>query len=146
MALDSTVRELSRTIILMQIIPYLKDPVSVLEELNDKSPLFKNEKICIGVVTRNRKEEVCGKAIKSRTNYCATCVKKLEKNGKCSLKLSKIGKDEDGYYWNQENDHIYRLDGKKLLLIGVRDGISISYEVSKKVIREAAALGIFHYP
>jgi hypothetical protein len=66
----------------------------------------------------------------------------LKKNGKTSISLSKIGDDDENLYWNQENDHIYRLEERTLTLIGIRDGAKISYEIDKKMERDAEMLGI----
>jgi len=142
---DGMVRNFSREILLTQIIPYLDDKVGFLEEVNDRSPLFRDIKICPGIVTRPKKKipEICGKLVdRGRSNYCINCIKKLKKNGKTSISLSKIGDDDENLYWNQENDHIYRLEERTLTLIGIRDGAKISYEIDKKMERDAEMLGI----
>lgn len=122
--------------------PLYDDTKSLVELINNRSQLFRDVKICVGIVARSKKKQLCGKIIKGTNTYCANCVKKPASNGTCSLQLSPIGAPGEGLYWNQKNDHIYRMLESQLYLVGIRNGSSISENIPESAIEQAKSMRI----
>lgn len=142
MATDS-LRSITKTIIIDQILPHIEDPQLLLEHVNGKNNHFLKLKICRGLVTREKKVVICGKDTTNKSAYCTLCAKKVA-NKSLTLNMSQIGNEEDHLYWCQKNDHIYRFNpnGSTLTLEGVRVGWEIVTDVPDEVLDICKSLNI----